>query len=493
MKTETDCLTKHFERFRKNIIGINATIPTPSGEKPLIYLDWTASGRLYKPIEEKISNGFGSFLANTHSETSFTGQFMTEAYHEAIRIIKKHVKADESYVLFQTGYGMTGAVNKLQRLLGLRLHEKFQRKIEIQSNERPVVFVSRLEHHSNHISWLETIAKVVLIPFDRAGYPDLNAFEDLLKKYPENPKYLSISACSNVTGIEPDIRSFIKLIHRFEGYGFVDYACSAPYVDMDLSGPDEETPDAIMFSPHKFLGGPGTGGILIMKKTLYTNRIPDEPGGGTVEWTDPWDGAVYLDDIEARETGGTPGFLSLIKTALAVKLKEQMQVDKIRQREHEILEKLFDGLNQINGIRLLEPDKIHRLGVVSFLTDFLPFNAVVRLLNDYFGIQVRGGCSCAGTYGHYLLGLDREKSLDLKKKILNNEICKPGWTRVSIHPTTTNQEVETFLEAMAFISEKGKDIIEEKYIVKDKEYLHKNYNQTGLISKKISNFFNESY
>jgi selenocysteine lyase/cysteine desulfurase len=475
-KTDPACLVEHFETFRKNITGIDAEIPTPYGKKPLIYLDWTASGRLYAPIEKKLSAELGPYLANTHTDTSFTGQFMTDAYHSAIEKIKAHVNADKDYVLLQAGFGMTGAVNKLQRILGLRVHENHKQSVLNSLDKRPVVFVSRLEHHSNHISWLETIAETVLIPFDENGYPDANAFEDLLKQYKDRPLYLSLSACSNVTGIEPDLKTFIRLIHRFGGYAFTDYACSAPYVDMDLGANREETADAIMFSPHKFLGGPGTGGILIMRKELYKNRIPDEPGGGTVVWTDPWDGAVYLDDIEARETGGTPGFLSMIKTALATGLKEKMDTEKIRRREHQLLEKLFNGLETIKGIKILEGDKRDRLGVVSFLTEDLPYYAVVRLLNDLFGIQTRGGCSCAGTYGHYLLDLDRKKSRELKERILHQRYeCKPGWTRVSIHPTTTDNEVEKVLEAMEFIMKQGKRFLEKDYMLRNGQYYHKNF------------------
>ncbi len=475
-KTETDCWTRHFEKFRRNIVGIDALIHTPYGEKKLIYTDWTASGRLYEPIEKKIVEIFGPYLANTHTETSFTGNFMTRAYHEAIHIIKKHVKAPGDYVLIQAGYGMTGAIQKLQRILALKVHEQYRDAIRSNLKNIPLVFVSSLEHHSNHISWLETVADVKLIPFDETGMPDLNAYEDMLKQYAGCPLFLSISACSNVTGIQPPVADFIRLTKQYGGKVFVDYACSAPYVNMDLSVPDEIRPDAIVFSPHKFLGGPGTGGILIMHKDLYHNRIPDEPGGGTVVWTDPWEGAVYLDDIEARETGGTPGFLLAIKTALAIRLKEQMNVEKIQEREHYLAVKFMDGLSAMDGIRLLEARHKERLGVFSLVADKLPYQLMERLLNDLFGIQARGGCSCAGTYGHYLFGLDREKSKRLKNQVLNNHPeLKPGWTRVSIHPTTTVEEIEKVLEALDYILKKGLEIARRDYKQENGEFYHREY------------------
>ncbi len=475
-KTETDCLTLHFEKFRRNIIGINQVIPTPYGEKKLVYTDWTASGRLYKPIEEKITNTFGPFLANTHTETTFTGQFITHAYHEALKIIKNHVKATNDFIIIQAGYGMTGAIQKLQRILGLKVHEKYRHSIRQSLDRIPLVFVSSLEHHSNHISWLETIADVKLIPFDDNGIPDLNAYENLLRAYTNRPIYLSISACSNVTGIQPPVADFIRLTKQYGGKAFVDYACSAPYVDMDLSVNESFRPDAIVFSPHKFLGGPGTGGILIMHKDLYQNAIPDEPGGGTVIWTDPWDGAVYLKDIEARETGGTPGFLLAIKTALAVKLKEQMDTKKIRQREHILITKFIDGITAIDGIKLLEDRHKNRLGVFSIISDKIPYTLMVRLLNDLFGIQARGGCSCAGTYGHYLFHIDREKSRKLKTEILHNHPeVKPGWTRISIHPTTTEAEIDSVLEALEYIQKHGLHIAQTDYRLVKGEFYHNNY------------------
>jgi selenocysteine lyase/cysteine desulfurase len=262
----------------------------------------------------------------------------------------------------------------------------------------------------------------------------------------------------------------------------LDYACSAPYVEMRLDDSRSgRNPDAIMFSPHKFLGGPGTGGILIMKKSLYRNSIPDHPGGGTVIWTDPWEGREYFDDIEMREDGGTPGFLQLIKTAMAVELKEQMNPSKIRKREKYLLQKLFDGMEQIPGLYVMEGKRRERLGVVSFVMEGLPYNLVVRLLNDLEGIQSRGGCSCAGTYGHYLFNLDRRKSEKLKQKILSGHSGeKPGWVRISIHPTTTEAEVETVLETLDYISRKGKELARKDYVRKGNAYFHRNFQENPV-------------
>ncbi len=488
---ETECLSSYFDTFRKQIVGIDTNIPTPFGNKKLIYADWTASGRLYAPIEKKISELLGPYVANTHSETSFTGMIMTQAYHQAREKVKEHLQADDYWILIQAGYGMTSAVNKLQRLLGLKVHEKYREQIRQSLDKIPVVFVSHMEHHSNHTSWLETLADVVVIPYGEDGFPDLNAFEDLLKKYQDRPLILALTACSNVTGLEPPVHQMTEMIHRYGGLSFLDYACSAPYVDIHLSGlPEEKIPDAVTFSPHKFLGGPGTGGILVMKKKLYQNRIPDHPGGGTVIWTDPWEGREYFDNPEIREDGGTPGFLQMIKTALAIQLKEQMGTDKIRAREEEILGKLLSGMESIPGIKVLEGRHKKRLGVISFLNDKMRYGLMIRLLNDMFGIQSRGGCSCAGTYGHYLLGLDKQKSAELRKEITQGHPeCKPGWTRISIHPTMSDEEVDTILEALEYIIQKGNSIAEKYYKAKGADFWHKDFDYQAQAEHLLKNVF----
>ncbi|MFN4199497.1 MAG: aminotransferase class V-fold PLP-dependent enzyme, partial [Flavobacterium sp.] len=330
-------LEQHFKTFRQHIIGINETIETPFGTKKVIYTDWTASGRLYRPIEEKIMNEFGPLVANTHTETTATGTAMTLAYHEARKVIKKHVNAGPKDVLITDGTGMTGVVNKFQRILGLRIAENMKPFTQFPQELKPVVFISHMEHHSNQTSWLETIADVVVIPADDEGLFCLEQFKLLLETYKDRSfKIASITSCSNVTGLLTPYHEVAKLMHQHQGVCFVDFACSGPYVDINMHPEDPEAYlDAIFFSPHKFLGGPGTPGVLIFNSDLYKNNVPDCPGGGTVSWTNPWGEHQYIDNIEDREDGGTPGFLQVMKTALAILLKEAMGVEFINQREHE--------------------------------------------------------------------------------------------------------------------------------------------------------------
>lgn len=485
-------LENYFQKFRENIVGINQSFESPYGKKDIIYADWTASGRLYKPIEEKMMNVIGPYVANTHTETSITGSSMTHAYHEARNIIKEHVNASEDDVLITVGTGMTGAINKFQRILGLKVSENLKDYTVVPDELRPVVFVTHMEHHSNQTSWLETIAKVEVIPCDEVGLVCMKSYQKLLDKYKDHPiKIAAVTACSNVTGIKTDYHVIAKLIHQNNGLCFVDFACSAPYVDINMHPEDEEAYlDAVMFSPHKFLGGPGASGVLIFNKKLYKNLVPDNPGGGTVSYTNPWGDHDYIDDIESREDGGTPGFLQAIRIALAIKLKDQMGVKNILDREKEINEIVFNKLSKIDNLQILAGHLKERLGVYSFYIIDAHYNLVVKLLNDRYGVQTRGGCSCAGTYGHFLLNVDLPTSKAIELKILDGCLMeRPGWVRMSIHPTMTNEEVHFICDAIKDVAENfeawSKDY---KYNAIKNEFEH---NQNLEIEKEItSNWFN---
>ncbi len=455
MTSQTKNLSKHFQEFRQNVIGINEEFQTPFGKKKMIYADWTASGRLYVPIERALLKQFGPYVGNTHTETNITGTSMTMAYDKAKEIIKKHVHANEDDVLIMTGSGMTGAVNKFQRLLGLKDSSRFA-----TPNDRPLIFVSHLEHHSNDISWRETVADVEIIDLCPKGNIDLNHLKTLLIKYEHRPyKIAAITACSNVTGIQTPYHEVAEIMHENGGWCFVDFACSAPYVEVDMHPQNNlKDLDAIYFSMHKFLGGPGTPGVLLFNKLFYQNQIPDHPGGGTVKWVNRWGQQQYIDaltphSIEAREDGGTPPFLQTIKAALCVKLKEKMNTRLMLQREEELLKIIFERLHNIPNLYVLANDTQHRLGVVSFYISGLHYNLGVKMLNDYFGLQVRGGCACAGPYGHCLLNITEENSNKIASQInIGNLSIKPGWIRLSIHPILTDEEIHNALDAIESVA-----------------------------------------
>ena len=449
-------LESYFQRFRDDIIGDTHTFKSLNGVQKVMYADWIASGRLYKPIENTMRDIIGPMVANTHSFSSETGKASTYAYKHARQIIKEHVNASASDVLVTAGTGMTDVLSRLQRVMGLRWPDAVKDKIKIPTEERPVVFITHMEHHSNHVPWMETIADVVILECNEHKLVCPHKLEESLIKYKDRPlKIGAFTGCSNVTGIITPYHDLAKIMHQHRGYCFIDLAASAPYVKIDMHPEDpEQRLDAIYFSPHKFLGGPGTCGVLVFNKYLYNTKCPDVPGGGNVKWTNPWGDYGYYDDIEIKEDGGTPGFLQVMRTALAIRLKEKMGEDNIEKREEELLTLCFKELKKIPGLYVLGYNDEPRIGCVSFGIENIHYNLIVRLLNDRFGIQVRGGWSCASTYSHHLFDLSEHSSKQITEGITKKDLTiKPGWVRLSLHPITTNEEVLFMCDAIKQIAQ----------------------------------------
>lgn len=482
-------LEHHFTQFRTNIIGYNQTFQSPYGKQKLIYADWTASGRLYRPIENKILSLLGPYIGNTHTESTITGITTTEMYHYAKEIIKKHVHANEDDIIISDGTGMTSVVNKLQRLLGLRVPDYIKKKLSLPENERPIIFVSHMEHHSNYLSWKETIGDVIMLPPDKNGCVNVHELKSLLLKYANRKiKIGAFTACSNVTGKQTNYHKLAKILHQNNGMCFIDFAASAPYQEINMHPNDPlEKLDGILFSPHKFIGGPGTSGVLIISKNLLKSTIPDNPGGGTVLWTDNWGGYKYTNNSEEREDGGTPGFIQTIKTALCIRLKEKMGIDEMLHREKEMLMYFLPELDSIKEITILDyPSTQPHLGIVGFYCHSIHHHLFVKLLNDRFGIQARGGCSCAGPYGHYLLGLDMDYSKKMVKQIESGDLSlKPGWIRISLHPVMSNKELQIIIAAIKMIvdniDEWKKDY---RYNAKKDTFEHVHTTKRSAVKKK---------
>jgi len=377
-------LEQYFKKFRENVVGIDQEFDSPYGKQKIVYGDWIASGRLYQPIEEKISSEIGPYVGNTHTETSETGLLMTQAYRKSHQIIKEHVNAGLNDVIITAGFGMTAVINKFQRILGLKYCGKVSGKSCISERERPVVFITHMEHHSNQTSWYETSADVVVVEPGEGLLVEPENLRKALEKYKDRPfKIGSFTACSNVTGVRTPYTELAKIMHEYGGVCFIDFAASAPYDEINMHPEDPmEKLDAVMFSPHKFLGGPGSSGVLVFDASMYKSAVPDNPGGGTVDWTNPWGKYKYVDDIEAREDGGTPGFLQSIRTALCFGLKDQMGIENIKKREEELLEIAFKGLDKIEGLNILADNVRDRLGVISFYVENIHYNLLVQLLND---------------------------------------------------------------------------------------------------------------
>lgn len=444
-------LEEHFIKFRQGIIGIDSTIQTPyKNNMPIIYADWTASGRNYLPIEKRIQESIMPYIANTHTENSSTGKIITEIYDLARITIKKHINALKDDVIITSDSGMTGVINKLQRILGLRNNLN-----NIHKKNIPIVFITHMEHHSNQLSWLESIADVEIIKPNKDGLPDLSHFKDLIHKYRfRKIKIASVTACSNFTGIINPLNDIAKIIHSANGYCFVDYACSAPYVNIDMHPKEKGTHlDAVFFSSHKFLGGPGSCGVLVFNKSLYNNIVPDNPGGGVVEWSNPWKERRYFLDIEKREDSGTPCILQTIKAAMCFNLKKEMGLKKIQKREDYLVKLFLQEISKISNIVVLESNNLNRIAIFSFNIKGLHYNLVANILNDRFGIQCRTGCFCAGTYAHYVMNIDANESRQITNMIdKGDSSIKPGWVRLSLHPVMTDAEVLFIIDSIKAIA-----------------------------------------
>jgi selenocysteine lyase/cysteine desulfurase len=461
---------KEFLEFvRRGVVGADATLHTPEGEKPLLYFDYIASGRFHRAVEDELAVRVLPYMANTHTDSSSTGRTMTRYYEEAFRRIGRYLGAGPDDVIIPVGSGSTGAVNRLIAILGLRipcqLEDRYHLSENIPREERPVVFRSHMEHHSNDITWRETIAETVYVDFDVHGRVSLAHLDSLLERYAARSlKIGTFSAASNVTGILSDTTAIARVLHAHGALAFFDYAASGPYVDIDLhprgagGTPDEAAAkDAAFFSVHKFLGGPRSPGLLVANRKLFTNRVPAEPGGGTVLYTSP-DTHVYLPDFFHRETGGTPPIVGSIQAGLCFDLKHSIGTERIRRIEQDYLRRALAEWTRNPALEVLGNLEPERLGVVSLIFKGIHHNLASALLNDLFGVQVRGGCMCAGPYGHELLHIDDRVSRAIRHQLEEGHIgVKPGWVRICFSPVTGEDEFQTLLEAVDHVARRGRD------------------------------------
>jgi len=458
------------ETIRDSVIGKDEVVDGPFGPRKVTYADYTASGRSLTFIEDYIREAVMPLYANTHTESSGTGLQTTRFREEARDLIRRCVGATGEHAVLFCGSGMTGAIDRIIAVLGIRipcnLEDRYHLTDQVPPRERPVVFIGPYEHHSNELPWRESIADVVTIPEDADGLIDLTNLEEELQRYVDRElKIGSFSAASNVTGIISDVRSISVLLHRYGALSFWDFAAAGPYVDVDMSpsasGPDAHLAykDAIYLSPHKFIGGPGTPGLLVARKELFVNRVPAVPGGGTVAYVNPVDHR-YLTDIEHREEGGTPAIIESIRAGMVFQLKRAVGTEAIKDREEDMTGRAIASWSANSNIEILGNPKADRLSIVSFVVRYgdryLHHNFIVALLNDLFGIQSRGGCSCAGPYGHRLLGINLDKSHEFEREIARGcEGIKPGWVRVNFNYFISDQVRDFMLEAVHFVANEG--------------------------------------
>lgn len=430
----------------KGLVGATARVSGPFGSKPLVYADYVASGRALHQVEHFVLEEVLPFYANSHTEASFCGAAMTRMRREARAVIGGLCGCTDQHAVIFTGSGATAGLNRLVSLLGVT--------DTLAAGGRVRVIIGPYEHHSNILPWRESGAQVVEIAEAATGGPDLAQLAQVLQDTSFDLTICTLSAASNITGIISDVAAITALVKAAGAKMVWDYAGAGPYLPIAMAGAEQAQIDAIVVSPHKFIGGPGASGVLLVRRDAVVTRKPTWPGGGTVKFVSPHS-HDYSDNLEAREEAGTPNVVGDIRAALAFLVKDAIGAQAMAERNLELTRRAFSAWQGIPQLHLLGLTAPQRLPIFSFQVSdgkggYVHQQLVTRMLSDRFGIQARGGCACAGPYVHRLLEIDEHGSQAIRQAILSgNEIHKPGFTRLNFSVLLSDEKVQFILDAVA--------------------------------------------
>ncbi|MFZ1725508.1 MAG: aminotransferase class V-fold PLP-dependent enzyme [Albidovulum sp.] len=432
--------------LRTGLIGETATVDGPYGPKPLIYADYVASGRALRQVEDFILEKVLPYYANSHTQASYCGAFTTLLREEMRAEIARITGAGDDMSVIFAGSGSTAGLNRIVMLLDI--------PAVLAEGRRAVILVGPYEHHSNLLPWRESGAEVIEIPEGPQGGPDMDVLEAALRDAEGAGLIVgAFGAASNVTGIITDDIAVTRLLKRHGALAVWDYGCAAPYLPMRMNSGTDAEKDAVVFSTHKFPGGPGASGVMILRDAIARRHTPTLPGGGTVSFVSPW-GHIYSDQLKDREEGGTPNVIGDIRAGLVLMIKEALGTDWLAARQDHLRAQALAVWSGNPNLEILGLTGVTALPIFSFRVSDgqggrVHHQLFTRLLSDVHGVQARGGCACAGSYAHRLLGLDERASQNVMASIQSGEETeKPGWVRLNLSALMTEEKARFVIDAV---------------------------------------------
>ncbi|MCG3670858.1 aminotransferase class V-fold PLP-dependent enzyme [Aliarcobacter butzleri] len=419
--------------FDKNTNILNFIRYNTIGKNKKEYFDYTASGLGFRQIENRIHDVLETY-ANTHSKEASNADKTTNYYERARINLAHNLELTDDFAILPSGCGSTAAIKHFQELLGLYIPPATKKRFNFEIDEKnaPLVIVGPYEHHSNEVSFREALCETQRVNLDKDGLVDLNHLKEILEKNKNREIIASFCIASNVTGIITPYEEISKILRAYNAIICFDAAASSPYMNIPC-----HLFDAMFMSSHKLLGGPGSCGLLVIRKDLIDTSIaPTFAGGGTVEYVNK-NLQLYQKEIEAREDAGTPGILQLIRASLAYQLRNEISFDFIKKQKDELKEFLINELKKIPNCVIYGNQEAQNIGIISFNIRGLSPYDLCNKISSQDGFQTRAGCSCAGPYGHDLLGIEK---LDRTNR--------PGWVRVSIHFSQTKDDIKNLVESI---------------------------------------------